>query len=119
MKKNLVILISIITIFLCTSNVNAQTSECEARIQHDGTRIQKNKIYSRWIIGHDPWRWATVSFRYRIVYIDEDNKERSIRGAFRQLIMGKDDIYTELKNTRHRPAFVTLSEYSDLSCDRF
>lgn len=104
---------------LSTANINAHADECKARIVHDGTMIKGNKLYSYWIVGHDPWRWATVSFRYRIEYVDENNEERHIDGFFSQHITGEEYKYKELKNTRHHPARVTLTKYSDLNCGRF
>lgn len=104
---------------LSTANINAHADECKARVIHDGTLIKGNKLYSNWIIGHDPWRWANVSFRYRIAYIDEDNKERYIDGFFSELITGKDDKYKKQRNTRYHPARVILTKYRDLTCDRF
>ena len=119
MKKVLIIFTLSLIAVLSTANINAYADECTARIIHDGTMIKGNKLYSKWIIGHNPWRWATVSFRYRIEYVDESNEERYIDGFFSQLITGKEDNYKEIKNTRHHPARIILTKYSDLNCDRF
>ncbi len=118
MKRPMGILISSLVVLSYMAAMSAQAEECKVRIYAAGTAIQQNKIYSKWIIGHDPWRWATISFRYRIGYIDENNEQRSIEGSFRQHIMGRDETYTELKNARHRPANITATEYSDLTCAR-
>jgi hypothetical protein len=118
MKRPMGVFVSSLVVLLHMAAMSAQAEECKVRVYAAGTTIQQNKIYSKWIIGHDPWRWATISFRYRLGYIDESNKQRSIEGSFRQHITGRDETYTELKNTRHYPTNITSAEYSDLTCAR-
>jgi hypothetical protein len=118
MKRPMGLLVSSLVVLLHIVATNAQAEECKVRVHAAGTAIQQNKIYSKWIISHYPWRWATISFRYRIGYIDESNEQRSIVGSFRQHITGREETYTELKNTRHHPTNITSAEYSDLTCAR-
>ncbi|MEZ5932144.1 MAG: hypothetical protein R3F54_09360 [Alphaproteobacteria bacterium] len=94
----------------------AGAEECKARIEHTGNVLQGSRVYSHWLIAHTPKRWATVSFRYRLTYLDEANKEGKIEGRFRQLIRGREEEYVELKNLRSRPAMVTKTEISDIAC---
>ena len=89
---------------------------CRARVEHVGNVVQGNRVYSHWLIGHTPLRWATVSFRYRFTYLGDDNKEATAEGSFRQLIRGVEEEYVELKNLRAHPAFVTKTKIIDLSC---
>lgn len=94
----------------------AEAQACEARVLHTGNVVQGKRIYSHWLIGHSPSRWATVSFRYRVTYIDEANEEGRIEGRFEQLISGREEEYVELKNLRQRPATITRTEISDITC---
>ncbi|MGI9499377.1 MAG: hypothetical protein ACR2P3_05035, partial [Geminicoccaceae bacterium] len=97
---------------LLTGSLTAHADECEARVQPAGTVIKGSKIYTHWLVGHDPWRWATVSFRYDLTYVDEDNKEAKLAGRFRRLIRSAEEEYTELKNVRRRPARVLRTRIS-------
>lgn len=96
----------------------AEADECDARVLHVGNVVQGKKVYSHWRIGHTPWRWATVSFRYQLTYIDENNREGRVDGRFRQLISGGEEEYVELKNLRRLPAQITRTKFSDLSCEQ-
>lgn len=97
---------------------SAKADECDARILHVGNVVQGSRVYSHWRIGHTPWRWATVSFRYQLTYVDEDNRESRVDGRFRQLIRGGEEEYVELKNLRRHPSHITRTKFSDLSCEK-
>ncbi len=99
-----------------TTSLSAQTHECRARVEHVGNVIQGSRVYSHWRIGHSPWRWATISFRYQLTYVDEDNKEGKISGRFRDLIRGIDEDYVKLKNVRGRPARIIRTSIHELTC---
>lgn len=110
---------SLLLLMISFANVKAvHADQCTARVEHDGTLIQGSKIYTYWLLGHRPWRWATVSFRYKITYIDEANKERSLEGVFREIVSSDEEKYTEVKNARGRPVGVTLVKYSSLTCQK-
>lgn len=96
----------------------AYADTCDARIEHTGNAIQGSRVYSNWRIGHTPWRWATVSFRYQLTYIDENNEEARVDGRFREHISGREDTYVKLKNLRSRPTHVTQTKITDIACDR-
>lgn len=112
---------AVLLILIMSSPVNitaAHADECTARVEHAGTTILGSKIYTYWRLGHRPWRWATVSFRYRLKYVDENNKEKSMEGEFRRIVSGEEEKYTELKNARNHPLRVILTDYSDLKCQK-
>lgn len=96
----------------------AQAEQCNARVVHAGNVIQGKKIYTHFTVGHSPWRWATVSFRYKLTYVDEDNEEGTIEGRFRDIITAGDEEYVKLKNVRRLPSHVSRTTISDISCER-
>ncbi|NJO38179.1 MAG: hypothetical protein HC871_11915 [Rhizobiales bacterium] len=95
----------------------ADAEECKVRIEHAGNVLQGNRVYSHWLIGHTPRRWATVSFRYRLTVLDDADKKSEVDGRFRQLISGREEEYIELKSLRSRAALVTRTEVSDITCE--
>jgi hypothetical protein len=108
-------LASLALTFLAAAPADAE--DCEVRIEHAGNVLQGSRVYSHWLIGHTPLRWATVSFRYRLTMIDEADKKSEVEGRFRQLIRGREEEYVELRNLRIRPALVTRTEVSDITCE--
>lgn len=108
----------ILAMILLVDITAAHADECTARLEHDGTTIQGSKIYTYWRLGHRPWRWATVSFRYHLIYVDENNKERSLEGVFRKIVASDDEKYREVKNARDHPVRVISTKYSELTCEK-
>ena len=94
----------------------AAAQECDAQIEHAGNVLQGSRVYAHWLISHAPLRWATVSFHYRLTYLDENNRETGAEGRFRQLISGREEEYVELKNLRHHPNAITRTEITDITC---
>lgn len=112
-----VLLVAALSMTLLTA-LAAKADECEARVVHERNVVQGKRVYSHWRIGHTPWRWATISFRYQLTYVDENNKEGKVDGRFRQLISGGDEDYVKLKNLRRRPAQITRTKISEISCQK-
>lgn len=117
-KRVLAATVLVMALLVLAAPVPARADRCSADVENVGSSLVGNHFFTQWQVQHDAGssHLATVSFRYKIHYVNKRRTTLVERGFFREMVRGQGKRYTKDNISLLDPVDIISVDFDDINC---